>query len=105
MILQFSRYLANAISPDRSNTFGSSDSEDDEDEDDADAGWLGTSQFDSGDVDFSLGEASSGPTKFGFDERFESAGQAFRTTSPDSDDVRHASSVHQHLLRSILTLP
>lgn len=84
-VLQFSRYLASAIANDRSDKFGSSD-EDDE-EDDA-GGWLGGSRFDPGDVDFALSD-SNGTKKFGFDDRFESAGrQVFCAASPDSDDVR-----------------
>lgn len=76
--------MANAISSDRADKFGSSD----EDDEDDDAGWLGGTQFDPGDVDFALTESSAAPTKFGFDDRFESTGkQVFRSTSPDSDDV------------------
>ncbi|GAA5947303.1 hypothetical protein JCM3765_001616 [Sporobolomyces pararoseus] len=80
---QFSLYLANAISNDRTDKFGSSD-EDDED----DANWLGGSRFDPGDVDFAL-EADGRPQQsFGFDDRFDEAGPtAFRSAGgSDSDD-------------------
>lgn len=82
--IQFSRYLATAISNDRSDKFGSSDEDDDED----DAGWLGGSRFDPGDVDFVLAEGN-GPKAFGFDDRFDgTAGKHVFTSSTDSDDVR-----------------
>jgi hypothetical protein len=83
--VQFSRYLANAISNDQTDKFGSSDEDDSED----DAGWLGGSNFDHpGDGDFVLSE-SNGPKKFGLDEdQFEQSGrQVFRSESPESDDV------------------
>ncbi|GAA6061581.1 hypothetical protein JCM10212_004331 [Sporobolomyces blumeae] len=80
---QFSRYLANAISSDRTDKFGSSD-EDDED----DANWLGGGRFDPGDVDFALDtESSRTPRSFGFDDRFDEAGPtAFRSAGSDSDE-------------------
>ncbi|KAM0756105.1 SAPS-domain-containing protein [Meredithblackwellia eburnea MCA 4105] len=71
---EFSRYLATAMSSDRP--------ADDDDEE----GWLGGSRFDPGDVDFALSDAK-GPTTFGFDDRFDSAGErAFRESATDSDD-------------------
>jgi hypothetical protein len=80
---QFSRYLANAISSDRPDRFGSSDEDDDDDDD---AGWIGGS--DPGDGDFALTASNSTAKRFGFDDRFESPGrQVFRSGSPDSDDV------------------
>ncbi|GAA6006436.1 hypothetical protein JCM11491_004958 [Sporobolomyces phaffii] len=82
---QFSLYLANAISNDRTDKFGSSD-EDDED----DANWLGGSRFDPGDVDFALSSDTDRrpPQSFGFDDRFDEAGPtAFRSAGgSDSDD-------------------
>ncbi|GAA5931381.1 uncharacterized protein JCM15063_001450 [Sporobolomyces koalae] len=81
---QFSVYLANAISNDRTDKFGSSD-EDDED----DANWLGGSRFDPRDVDFALEtDTRSQQTTFGFDDRFDEAGAtAFRSAGgSDSDD-------------------
>ncbi|GAA5921785.1 hypothetical protein JCM1841_001862 [Sporobolomyces salmonicolor] len=78
---QFSRYLANAITSDRTDKFGSSD-EDDED----DANWLGGSRFDPGDVDFALDAQARPPERFGFDDRFDAAGMAFRSAGGDSDD-------------------
>lgn len=78
---QFSRYLADALTSDR--TVGSSD------EDDEDDNWLGGSRFDPGDVDFELDSNSRAPRSFGFDDRFDAAGPAaFRASSGDSDDVR-----------------
>ncbi|GAA5996265.1 uncharacterized protein JCM10292_007496 [Rhodotorula paludigena] len=76
---QFSRYLADALTSDR--TVGSSD------EDDEDDNWLGGSRFDPGDVDFELDSNSRAPRSFGFDDRFDAAGPAaFRASSGDSDD-------------------
>lgn len=96
--------MANAISSDRPDKFGSSDEEDDMIEED-DAGWLGGTRFDPGDIDFALSESNStitnnnntngkkstGPIQFGFEDRFDEISngnsQAFRDASPDSDDV------------------
>ena len=85
---QFSLYLANAISNDRTDKFGSSD-EDDED----DANWLGGSRFDPGDVDFALETDGRPQQSFGFDDRFDEAGPtAFRSAGgSDSDDVSYLS--------------
>lgn len=69
------------MSSDRPDKF-SSDEEEDED-----GGWLGGSRFDPGDVDFALADGTA-PQPFGFEDQFESATpQAFRASSPDSDDV------------------
>lgn len=89
MRVQFSRYLASAISSDRAaDKFGSSDEDDDEE-----PAWLGGSRFNPSDVDdFSLSEASASiPTKklqFGFEDRFDTVGKGVfrRSESPESDD-------------------
>ncbi|BGO89635.1 hypothetical protein NBRC10512_001512 [Rhodotorula toruloides] len=77
---QFSRYLAQSLTSDR--TVGSSD------EDDEDDNWLGGSRFDPGDVDFELDTADGqAPRSFGFDDRFDAAGpSALRFGTSDSDE-------------------